>query len=205
MSYNNQPSEASTGFTMFQNKYLMKRKVLNSIVYAIAGALGVNLIVSNPAGIIGYVLTALCLGMIAIVWISPLFKLKKMLAIWQELDEETYIASFFDDRIEIETDVAAKKDLPTEVVSISKIGVTPVEEGSLQEKDMLSEQQPVQIEEKIETSVLKFDQNTIDVKITDTLIIIFLNRSYIYIIPKRCISNQDAEAIAKYFADKDLL
>ncbi len=203
--YDNLPEEVASGFNMFQNKYLLKRKIIYTIVYGIAAALGLNLILTNPSGIAGYVLTGLSAALVAVNWLQPVFKLRKMLNVWRQLNDETYIASFYSDRIEIETDFQAKKDLPSENVSVSAFGVNKIEKGSKMENDMLSHDENSFLDAKPQITVLNFSETVIDAKITDKLILLFVNRSYIYIIPKRCLSSDERQALTLYLNDKSLV
>lgn len=192
-------AETEKGFKLFQNKYMLKRKIIYTIVYCIVVALGVDLIVKNPASMIGYIATALALALIFMQWIRPYFVRKKMVSTLEGLSEEKYIATFYQDRIEIETEIITGEE--TETVAITRMGVMPVEEGSEAAKEL--EEKPVEMT-KPEKSVYEIANTELCSAEENDMFLLYVNRSLIYIYPKRCLTEEQITQLREYFDDKGI-
>lgn len=192
-------SEIETGYKAFQNRYLLRKKVLYTVVYVIIIVLGVDLIIKNPAGIPGYIATGLALGILLFNWIKPIMVRKKMMNTLDALDtHEEYEASFYDNRIEVETII--DPNAKTETVAITTNGVYTVEEGSEAEKELPAEPQPAEIEKSVyrlaETELLLEEKNG--------LFLIYINRATFQTIPLRCLSEEQAKLVREYFSERSL-
>ena len=191
--------ETEKGFKQFQKRFMLKRKIIYTVVYAIVVGLGIDLIVKNPPSIIGYIATALGLGLIAVQWVRPYFVRKKMITTLSGLNEERYVTTFFPDRIEVETDIIEEEE--TETVAITRMGVIPVEEGSEAEKE-LQENPPENV--KTEKSVYEIAHTELSSEELEDMFLLYVNRSLIYIYPKRCLTEEQVKAVRDYFEDKDI-
>ena len=110
--------------------------------------------------------------------------------------------AFFEDRIEISTEIAPEQE--TEVVAITSHGVMPVEEGSEAAKEIAANPEMVRDDTKIEKSVYRLAENELTFYEDDSLFHLYLNRSSFYAIPKRCLNETDIAALKKYISDKAL-
>lgn len=197
--------EIETAYKAFQNKYTLKKRILYTFVYLIVLVLGVDLILKNPSGMPGYVAAGLAAGILLFNWIKPLTIRKKLVQTLSELDDETYTASFYDDKIVIETVIEKKNaDEPTETVALTASGVYPVEEGSLAAK--AAEEAEAKTEEKsdepIPKTVYLLSETEVAFEEKDGLFLLFINRSYIHTIPLRCLSEEQAAQTRAYFEEK---
>ncbi len=199
ISFDARTDEIETAYKAFHTRYTLRKRVLYTIVYIIVIVLGVDLIIKNPTGLPGYIATGLAAGILLFNWIKPVLIRKKMLRTLSELDDETYTATFFDDRIEIETVI--EKNAETEVVAISTTGVYAVEEGSkaaeeLAEKPFVQEQIPKSVYPLAETELF-FEEK-------DGIMCLYINRSNIQTIPLRCLTDEQAEQVREYFKSRGI-
>ena len=150
-------SEIEKAYIRFQNKFTLKRKLIYTLVYVIVIILGIDLILKNPTSPFGYIAAGLGAGILLFNWIQPVMIRKKMLSILGDMGKETYIMSFFEDKIEISTEIAPEEE--TEVVAITSHGVMPVEEGSEAAKEIAANPEIVRDDTKIEKSVYRLAEN----------------------------------------------
>jgi len=160
ISYNNEIPEIEAAFTVFWKKYGIRRTVMFSIVYAIFAFLFINMIIIDLSGVIGWIGAGITLGFIASLWLKPGRARKKLSAALRLTDDETYTASFFDDKIEIETLTASEKTDKTLITLAT-------EEIYMTEKD--------------------------------GMFLLFVNRSLIYVFPKRCLKDEEIIGLREYF------
>lgn len=194
--------EIEKAYIKFQNTFTLKKKIIYTIVYLIVIVLGVDLIIKNSSSPFGYIATGLAAGILLFNWIQPILIRKKMLSILGDMGQETYIMSFFEDKIEIETEIAPEEE--TEVVAITSHGVIPVEEGSEAAEEIAANPEMVRDDTKIEKSVYRLAGTEVTFYEDEKLFHLYLNRSSFYAIPKRCIDEETLGKLKKYIADKAL-
>ncbi len=195
--------EIEKGYKAFQNRYLLKRKVLYTIVYVIVLILGIDLIVKNPSGIPGYIASGLALGILLFNWIKPVMIRKKLMASLDALGtSEEYVMTFFDSKIEVETII--DPNAQTETVAITPNGIYTVEEGSEAEKDLPEAVKDQPQASEIEKSVYRLSETELALDEKDRLLLIYINRSNFQTIPLRCLSDEQAELVRNYFSERGL-
>ena len=111
---------------------------------------------------------------------------------------EEYQASFYDNRIEVETIIDPNAE--TETVAVTPNGVYTVEEGSEAEKE-LPEVIP---QTEIEKSVYKLAETELLLEEKNGLLLIFINRATFQTIPLRCLSEEQTEQVRSYFSERSL-
>lgn len=192
--------EIETAYKAFQSKYTLKKRILYTAVYLIVLILGIDLILKNPEGMPGYIAAGLAAGILLFNWIKPLTIRKKLVRTLSELDDETYIASFYDEKIVIETVIRKKNENEnepeTETVAITASGVYPVGEESP------AAQAAEKADEPIPKTVYPLAETEIAFTEKDGLFLLFVNRSYIHTIPLRCLSEEQAAQTRAYFEEK---
>lgn len=192
--------EIETAYKAFQSRYTLKKRILYTFVYLIVLILGVDLIVKNPTGLPGYIASGLAAGILLFNWIKPITIRKKLVQTLSALDDELYTASFYDDRIEIET-VIEKTEEATETVVLTATGVYPAEEGS-PAANAASAEAAEKADEPIPKTVYRLSETELFFEERDGLFLLFVNRSYIHTIPIRCLTEEQAARIRTYFEEK---
>lgn len=198
IKYTNTLPEIETGYKLFQHKYLLKRKIIFTAVYSIAALIGVDFIVhgimeGNYANMPGYILLVIGLGMIFSTWARPYYARKKLIKTLESFGDEKYSAKFEDTRIVIDTEILPEEE--TETVAVTPNGVMTMD----QDMEIPEEQKITHDKTKIELR-----SNTLDSMETNELFLLFLNRSLIYIFPKRCLDEEQIKKIKAYFEDKNI-
>ena len=193
IKYDNSNAEIETAYKLFQKKYMLRRNVLFSVVYAIAAGLGINFVVLNSANLLGYILVVLGLGMLFSTWARHVYARKKLMKTLESFGGETYTATFADSHITVDTEILPDEEMET--VAITRDGVMTVGE----DVEIPPEQEIKHDKTKIELAL-----NTLDSMETEEMFLLFLNRSLIYIFPKRCLSEEQTEKVRNYFDDKNI-
>lgn len=198
IKYDNTLSEIETGYKLFQRKYMMKRNIIFTVVYTIAAAVGVDFLVNsfiagNYANMAGYILLVIGLGMIFSTWARPYYARKRLMKTLESFSDEKYTAKFEETRIVIDTEILPEEE--TETVAVTASGVMTIDQ------DMeIPEEQKI----KHDKTKIELRSNTLDSMETDELFLLFLNRSLIYIFPKRCLTDEEKNKIKNYFDDKNI-
>lgn len=128
------------------------------------------------------------------VWARPYYARKKLIKTLDGFSRETYTAEFKKDCIEIQTIILP--DEKTETVAVTPYGVMSVSDDVEVPEEKVIEQP--------EKTVIAITENTLDSDETDELFMLYLNRSLIYIFPKRCLTDEEKKAVADYFEDKNI-
>ena len=196
IKYDNTTPEIRRAYALFRKKYALPRMVPLSLAFAIAIVFGIDFIIRSPSDFVGYILTALGAGMLFSLWWRPYLTQKKLISTIETLNDEKYTARFLADSIEIETEII-QKDEKTETVAISSLGVVPVENPEAK----------ADAETKItlpETTKITLATEELFSVEAPEMFCIFVNRALIYIFPKRCLSEEQTEAVRAYFKDKSI-
>lgn len=196
IKYTNNMDEIKRGFIRIHNRYMLRRDILFSAVFLIAAVLGIDMVVKNPSGYPGYILTALALGMAAAQWVRPYMVRKRLMRTIESLNDENYTARFYDDRVEIETEIIERE---TEVVYISADGVDTVTNPEILESGEVSE-----AVKKADKTVINIGTEELASEEDGMMFRLFVNRSLVYIFPKRCLDKEAENALREYLNDKNI-
>lgn len=195
IKYNMTLDEISEGFKLFQKKYQFKRTVIFTIVYAIALVLGIDFLIRDYTNFYGYVLTGISVGLIFFNWYRPVMIRKKMINTISSLAEETYITDIFSDRIQITTEILSKENENSE------------SNEAAENEDIADNKDSEENEEKTENVVtnLYFGSDLLDAMENERMFLLFVNKSLIYIYPKRCLSAEEQDKLREIFTEKAIL
>ena len=199
ITFDAKTEEIAEAYTAFQNRYTLRKKIIYTVVYLIVVVLGIDLIIKNPANPAGFIATGLAAGILLFNWIKPLTVKKKLMQTLSELNDETYVMSFYDDKLVVETIIDVSAD--TETVAITPTGVYTVEEGSEAEKE-LTENPPK--EEEIQKSTYNLSETEIFFEEKNGIFMVYFNRAFIQTIPVRCLSADEQQQVRSYFSEKGL-
>lgn len=212
ISYNMELSEIGEGFKLFQRKYQLKRSILFTIVYGIALVLGVDMVIRNPQNFYGYLLIGLGAGLIFMQWYKPVAVRKKLINTLSSMNQESYETEIFADRIQITTIVE-----PEEAEAIED---TEEKTGEETEKTVEEAEKTTEADEAVDSSGensenaddsapvvsnFYFGSDLMDAMENDKMFLLFVNRSLIYIYPKRCLTDEEQLKLREIFTDKAIL
>ncbi len=206
IKFDNTPGEIEEAYKAFQTKYALRKKLLYTVIYLIVVVLAADIIVRDMTNPTGYIAGGLALGILVFNWVKPVLIRRKMMQGIEALGtDETYTMTLLDDRIEIETEITGA-DKETETVAVTRLGVFPVEEGSEAAKELEEHPELVQDNTKPpEKTVYRLAETEICMIEHKELMLMFVNRSYIHAIPKRCLGDEDVLAFKAYFEEKGLI
>ncbi|MBR5089588.1 MAG: hypothetical protein IK093_09170 [Ruminiclostridium sp.] len=205
VTFDNTPEEIEAAYKAFHNKYTLKKKLIYTVIYLIVVVLAVDLIIKDMTNPAGYIAGGLGLGILVFNWIKPVLIRRKMMQGLAELGtDERYTMTLYDDRIEIETEITSAEQ-ETETVAITTHGVFPVEEGSDAAKELAEHPELVRDDTQIEKTVYRLTETEICMSDRHDLLLMFVNRSYIHAVPKRCLSADEVLAFKAYFEEKGLI
>lgn len=193
IKYDNTLSEIEMGYKLFQRKYMLRRNIIFSIVYGIAAGIGVDFLVHSYTNMAGYILLVIGLGMLFSTWARPYYARKRLMKTLESFGEEKYSAVFYESKITVDTEILPEEE--TETVAVTSHGVMTVGEDVEIPEDKVIKHEKTEIE---------LNANTLDSMETEELFLLFLNRSLIYIFPKRCLSEEEKGRLHEFFEDKNI-
>jgi len=197
ITYDNSIPEVRRGYALFRRKYALPRMLPMTVMLLAGLGFGLNFVWVDPSAVFpGYILVAMSAGMLVSLWLRPYTAEKKLVAVIEQMGEERYTARFYDDRIEIDTEIIPK-DAEVETIAITKHGVQPVENPEVIAEAEMQITQP-------ETSVIGLTSERLFSVEDRDMFCLFVNRALIYIFPKRCMSAETAEKLGKYFEEKSI-
>ncbi len=206
ISYDMELSEIGEGFKLFQRKYQLKRSIIFTIVYAIAAILGIDMIIRNPQNFYGYLLIGLGIGLIFMQWYRPVAIRKKLINTLSSMTQETYETEIFADRIQITTRVLGEEN--TDVENSETADEKAEEEASTEEGNEAEETEETEETEMQEEAVVSnfyFGSDLLDAMENEKMFLLFVNRSLIYIYPKRCLTEDEQNTLREILTDKAIL
>lgn len=198
ITYTNTIPEIKRASALYWRKYKLPRTILMTVLFAVTLVIGIDFIIKGQ-GFAGYALAIISPALIITRWTDPLMKQRRIIqAIEAYGSDEKYTARFADDRIEIDTVVVPNSE--TEIVAISKDGVTVVENPELLEeaKAKLAEEPPP------ETSVYRHGAEILCSAEDGGLFCLFVNKALFHIFPKRCMTQEEQTELRNYFKDKGI-
>lgn len=201
ISYNMELSEIGEGFKLFQKKYQLKRSIIFTIVYGIALILGVDMVVRNPQNFYGYLLIGLGAGLIFMQWYKPVAVRKKLLNTLSSMNQESYETEIFQDMISITTIVdnnSAEEEQSEEKTEIPEETAEAVENSEEAIENEGEESETV-------VSNFYFGSDLMEAMENDKMFLLFVNKSLIYIYPKRCLTEEEQTKLRDIFTDKAIL
>lgn len=209
ISYDMELSEIGEGFKLFQRKYQLKRTIIFTIVYAIAAILGVDMIIRNPQNFYGYLLVGLGIGLIFMQWYRPVMIRKKLLNTLSSMTKETYETEIFENRIQITTKVFewCEKEDGSDTVKDDELQKTEESSDTAENEEQSETEKNYHEELKEETvvSTFYFGSDLLDAMENEQMFLLFVNKSLIYIYPKRCLSTKEQDTMREIFTDKAIL
>ena len=204
ITFDNTPGEIETAYNAFHRRYTFRKKMIYTVIYLIVIVLAADLIIKDYTNPAGWIAGGLGLGILVFNWIKPVLIRRKMMESLTELGtDEQYTMTLFDDRIEIET-VITPEEKETETVAITAHGIFPVEEGSEAAKEIAADPGLVRDDTKIEKTVYRLAETEVCMSDQRDILLLFVNRSYIHAVPKRCLSEEEILGFKTYFEEKGL-
>ncbi len=179
-SYDNTLEEIDGAMKSFQSRFKNRRHTLSVVAYAVIGAAVIVAIIMNPEQFFAYAALIFCLvGLFYSLTDKKRARAKTIEAL-RDMNPEDYKATFYGDRIEIETLIKPKEN---------EVHVKIDEEA---DDEIIS---PLKTTFIPGSDLLEFIEND------ESLLLIF-NRQQIYCFPKRCLSVEQEGAVRDYLTNR---
>ena len=204
ISYDNTTEEIEEAYKNFQNYFLLKKKIIYTVIYLIVLVLAADLVIRDNTNVMGYAAGGLALGIMIFNWVKPVLIRRKMINTLSQLGtDETYMISLFEDRVEVETVITPEDK--TETVAITRHGVFPVEEGSEAAKELEEHPELIKDETQTEKSVYRIAETELLLRETPDLLILYVNRALFHTIPKRCLGTDELLSFKSFFEERAMI
>lgn len=179
-SYDNTLEEIDGAMKSFQSRFKNRRHTLSVVAYAVIGAAVIFAIIMNPEQFFAYAALIFCLVGLFYSLTDKKRARAKTLEALRDMNPEDYKATFYGDRIEIETLIKPKEN---------EVHVKIDEEA---DDEIIS---PLKTTFIPGSDLLEFIEND------ESLLLIF-NRQQIYCFPKRCLSVEQEGAVRDYLTNR---
>lgn len=179
-SYDNTLEEIDGAMKSFQSRFKNRRHTLSVVAYAVIGAAVIVAIIMNPEQFFAYAALIFCLVGLFYSLTDKKRARAKTLEALRDMNPEDYKATFYGDRIEIETLIKPKDN---------EVHVKIDEEA---DDEIIS---PLKTTFIPGSDLLEFIEND------ESLLLIF-NRQQIYCFPKRCLSVEQEGAVRDYLTNR---
>ena len=179
-SYDNTLEEIDGAMKTFQGRFKSKRGILMTVAYALLTAAVLAAIIMNPTSVFAYGALLFCgLGLVYSLTDKKRARSRTLSAL-EDMSPEVYTASFYDGKIEIDTQIKPKEN---------EVKVKIDEEA---DDEVLSPLKSVFVPGN---DLLEFLEN-------DEALMLVFNRQQIYCFPTRCLSLEQENAVRDYLTNK---
>lgn len=200
-------------FIAFQKKYIYPRNWLLTAVVAAVAFVYLDSVTQNPSNYMAYLLLAVCVAMIVILWFNPKKVRKNLFASLAELENDTYHVRFYEDGMTIATEEnplpTVETETETDIIETAVAEQNTKTEAAAEEKTSdQTEFQPVSVEENaedveiqpIEPTVISFHKN---VKVLEyqEYFMVYLVKQMFYVIPKSEFTDDELIRLRCLFTD----
>lgn len=176
VSYDIKNIEEEEAFISFQKKYILKSSILKTVAFGILALLFIYQIVNAPDNFASWLCFVVCLAVIFIVWYNPIKIRKTLMESLKPLEDDKYTFKLYENKFSIET-----------IISQEEINEA-IKEG----------EEPPQIPPR----VVDFSDTGLSVLEKENMFVIFLKKESIYVLPKRCLKENEIREISFVFDQK---
>lgn len=192
-SYDNTLEETDDAMKTFQKRFSSKRGKLSVIAYSLLAAAAITAIVFNPTQIVLYISLAFCIFGLVYTLTDKKRMRSRVLDTLSKMKPEDYHCTIYDNKIEIETIIRENEDN-----SDKEKNVSAENDAENPEEAEKSEEKPA---EQIK-SVFKFGEDMLDFIESERSLLLVLARRQIYCFPKRCLSDEQQNAVRDFLTKK---
>lgn len=176
VTYDIKNTEEEEAFVEFQKKFILKSNILKTVAFGILAILFIYQIVKAPDNFASWLCMVVCLAVIFIVWYNPIKIRKTLMQSLKPLEDDRYIFKLYENKFSIETVISQE-----EIDQAIKDGEEPP---------------------NIPPRIVSFGDIGLSVFEKDNLFIIFLKKESIYVLPKRCLTENEIKQLSFVFDQK---
>ncbi|HKM32123.1 MAG TPA: hypothetical protein VJX95_00990 [Oscillospiraceae bacterium] len=159
------------GLKNFQNKFLMKKYLIYTALFSVIAILYIVQIILNSDSKMNYAMLGICVAVIFFIWYNPINVRKNLRKALEYTRDNTYLLDIYEDC------VVASSELPPEEIENEDDKPTPSVVG-------------------YESGLGKFAVELLD---EDKMFMLVVHRQYFYVIPKRCLTDEEERGIKEFF------
>ncbi len=176
VTYDIKNTEEEEAFVEFQKKFILKSNILKTVAFGILAILFIYQIVKAPDNFASWLCMVVCLAVIFIVWYNPIKIRKTLMQSLKPLEDDRYIFKLYENKFSIETVISQE-----EIDQAIKDGEEPP---------------------NIPPRIVSLGDIGLSVYEKDNLFIIFLKKESIYVLPKRCLTENEIKQLSFVFDQK---
>lgn len=176
VTYDIKNTEEEEAFIEFQKKFILKSSILKTVAFGILAILFIYQIVKAPDNFASWLCMVVCLAVIFIVWYNPIKIRKTLMQSLKPLEDDRYIFKLYENKFSIETVISQE-----EIDQAIKDGEEPP---------------------NIPPRIVSLGDIGLSVYEKDNLFIIFLKKESIYVLPKRCLTENQIKQLSFVFDQK---
>lgn len=170
--YDIKNDEEGQAFLLFQKKYVYKKNWIKTIAFAVIAILFIISIGRNPEQPMNYILAAICIAAVFIIWSNTKKIRSSLLDALKLIEDDRYIFTLYDDSFSIETILAENVDENGEEIP------------------------------PVEPRIVNFNDILINIIETEDMFVMILKKDTIYVLPKRCMTQEQVNILQNTFLDK---
>ena len=172
VNYDVKNEEEGQAFLLFQKRFVYKKNWIKTAAFAVVAVLFLISIIRYPDRPMNYMLFAVCLAAIFVIWHNTRKIRTSLMEALKMLEDDKYLFTLYDDKFRIET-------IETETTDENGEEIPP-----------------------IPPRVVKFSDITLHVFETEDKFVLVLKKDTIYVLPKRCMNNDQIEILRNKFKEK---
>lgn len=184
-------------FRSFQKKYVYPQNtVLSLILLAVAGVY-VRAVIKDNSKTLFYLIIVFCIAFILSIWYKTLKLRRSLRDALKEIENDTYEAALYSDKITIRTEeTAAPAEAPEEPEQEAPAAEQPAEEGDGFQP--IFPEKPAEPVQSIPPTEIYFDDHVKFHEFTEFFMIYLVKRNF-YLLPKKDFSEEEQMQLRKAF------
>lgn len=194
-SYDNTLEETDDAMKTFQKQFSSKRGKLSIIAYSLLAVAAITAIVFNPTQIVLYISLFFCIFGLVYTLTDKARMRSRVLSTLSKMKPEDYHCTIYDNKIEIETIIRENEDSSDKEKTVSA-------EESVENPDNENAEKTEEKPEEPIKSVFKFGEDMLDLLESERSLLLILARRQIYCFPKRCLSEEQQNAVRDFLTKK---
>ena len=172
INYDVKNEEEGQAFLFFQKKYVYKKNWIKTIAFAIVALVFLWSVYKKPDQPLNYMLVAICVAAIFVIWHNTRKIRTSLMDALKILEGDKYLFSLYEDKFTIET-------VEAETVDENGEPLPP-----------------------IQPRVVTFADTTLNVFEAEDKFIIVLKKDTIYVLPKRCMNEEQIAVLRNTLSEK---
>lgn len=170
INYDVQNDEEGQAFLLFQKKFVYKKNWIKTIAFALVAVVFLISIALKPEQAANYIFATICIAAIFIIWYNTKKIRTSLMDALKLIEDDRYIFSLYEDRFRIETILSETEDENGEEIA------------------------------PVEPRTVLFEGTHLNVYEDTDKFVVIIKKDTIYVLPKRCMNENQAEILRTEFS-----